>query len=554
MKGAVMLHPSPKVRTAFFLLLLMLPALFAYIPSMRGVFVLDDCEIYANPNIRLEKISWDGLVRATGGWHVGNRPLVYLSFALNYYFGRLNPFGYHLVNLFIHLAAGVVVFFLFRVTLRLARSDLEPGSGDDLAALAAAALWLSHPLNIQAVTYTVQRMASMAALFYLAAMLAYAHGRLRKGRRPFLLGLAGLFAVMAMMCKENAATLPLALFLYEWIFLQKGRMEWLRRSLPWLAAGVGALVLLAFVYTGFHPVEYILSGYVHRPFTLTERLLTEARILVFYLSLFLWPAPSRFSLEHDFSLSRSLVSPPSTILAVLFLAAALFAALRGRRRNPVASFAVLWFLLTHMVESSVVALVLVFEHRNYLPLVFVCLAAVERAGALLPRRTLLAATAVAVSLLAVLTFQRNQVWGDRVRLLEDAAVKAPGNSRVHVNLAQALMLAGADPAKARKHCLAALKLNPRESSALNDLGIIAYGEGDMAAALAYFKKAVAIEPRSARFRMQLAKTLLRLERYQEAEAEFRRILTLEPGNREAAVGLRYIAALRRMREGRAPAH
>ncbi len=544
------MFPRSSLRTAFMLMILLIPAVLAYSGSMRGVFVLDDAEIYMNENIRLEKISWDGIARATGGWHVSNRPLVYLSFAFNYYFGRLNTFGYHLFNLMVHLGCGIIIFFLFRATLRLAREGPGDGGRDDMVALAAAAVWLVHPLNIQAVTYIVQRMAAMAAFFYLAAMLCYVRGRMYAGARQRLLfGLTALFAVMAMLCKENAATLPLALFVYEWIFFRKGRGEWLRRSLPWLAAGAGVVIALAFVYTGFHPVSYILSGYASRPFTLGERLLTEARVLVFYLSLFLWPDPSRFSLEHDFPVSRSLVAPPTTVAAVLLLAAALAAALRWRRRYPVYAFAVIWFLLTHLVESSVVGLTLVFEHRNYLPLVFLCLAVAEGACAALPRKARVPAAAVLVALLAVLTFQRNQVWTDRVSLLRDAAVKAPANARVHVNLAQALMLAGKDPGEARAHCLAALKLDPREASALNNLGILAYGAGEVRAALEYFKKAVEIEPRATVFRMQLAKTLLRLGRYRAAEREFQKILALAPDNSEARAGLRYIAALNQRRGG-----
>ncbi|MCP4693868.1 MAG: hypothetical protein GY859_37885, partial [Desulfobacterales bacterium] len=190
-----------------------------------------------------------------------------------------------------------------------------------------ALIWLVHPIQTQSVSYIVQRMNSMAAMFYLLSILLYAKGRTAQTRGGAAPGrgvmhpgvfFAGAFCawMLAMGSKEIAASLPFVVLLYEWFFFQDLDPRRLKRGLPLL---VGALALLLFalvMYMGAHPFEKIASGYALREFTLDQRVLTEFRVVIFYISLLIFPHPSRLNLDHDFPLSYSLFDPASTALAI----------------------------------------------------------------------------------------------------------------------------------------------------------------------------------------------------------------------------------------------
>ena len=152
-------------------------------------------------------------------------------------------------------------------------------------------IWLVHPVQTQSVTYVVQRMNAMAAMFYVMSFLLYVKARLAEGKQKrWLLFLGCILAgILALGSKEIAATLPFFIFLYEWYFFQDLSLIWLKRHF-FAIIGISTLfIIVLFMYMGKHPIAFILSGYQIRDFTLMERVLTEFRVVIFYMSLLIFP-------------------------------------------------------------------------------------------------------------------------------------------------------------------------------------------------------------------------------------------------------------------------
>ncbi|MFH1707454.1 MAG: hypothetical protein ABIF71_06015 [Planctomycetota bacterium] len=293
----------------------------------------------------------------------------FVSFAMNHLFFGLATPGYHLTNILIHAAAAWVLYLLVHLTLTLPRFNPATHRWAGPAALACALLWALAPVQTEAVTYIVQRFTSLAALWFLASFLLYIKGRLcLAGGRPRIgwgLIAAGIVTYgLAMLTKENTIVLPLVVMVYEYLFIHPPDRLDLRKLaamvlLLGLAVGLMGLVN-AHVFT-------FLQLYDIRPFTLTERILTEFRVMVHYLQLIVVPLPSLLNLDKNFPISTGLLSPPATLLAALFLLALLVVSRLTFKRDPLIAFGILWFFINNIVESTIVPLEIVFDHRVYLP-------------------------------------------------------------------------------------------------------------------------------------------------------------------------------------------
>lgn len=204
--------------------LLLLLLAVTYSNSFKGDWVFDDApNILDNPNIRVEDLSTDSLKRSLYDQNGRlNRPLAYLTFGLNYYFGGTNVFGYHLVNLAVHFLTAVFLFLFILKTLNLPLLKDRYSSHTYSIALLAAVFWAVNPVQVTAVTYIVQRMASMAGLFYIAAMYLYLSGRTARthGRRIIFISGAAVSSMLAFTSKQNAAMLPVSTFLYDLFLIQ----------------------------------------------------------------------------------------------------------------------------------------------------------------------------------------------------------------------------------------------------------------------------------------------------------------------------------------------
>ncbi len=359
-------------------------ALVIYAPGLGGGFLFDDQPNLAlNEALKHARPTWDSVLAVTGSGNAGplKRPLAMLSFAVNVWLTGMNPVWFKFTNVLIHLLNGVLIYLLTRLLL----GRLAGGCGISLTplrarwmAVAVACLWLLHPLNLTSVLYTVQRMTSLAATFTLLGMILYVLGRRwwlgpeprwAAGAAAMLGGVLGCGALAAL-TKENGLLIVAFVFLIEWIFFRfQAPHPVARRALAAAHAlwfGLPALAAVVW-YLLIHP-ERVVGGYGGRDFTLIERILTEPRILWHYVRWLLVPDIRAMGLFHDdIPLSKGLFDPPATLFALLEWALAAGLALWMRRKAPVFSFGVLFFLAGHAMESTIFPLEIVHEHRNYLP-------------------------------------------------------------------------------------------------------------------------------------------------------------------------------------------
>lgn len=439
-------------------LLVTAAVLLVYGHALNAPFVFDDSNFANNPGLHattLGELVGVLFIEFPQPWteEVGARRLGYLTFAFNHYLHRLDPFGYRLGNVFIHLLNGLLIYWLLQKTLLLPRlrNALAPQPVDRFflirrIAFFTALLWLVHPVQIQAVTYVIQRLESLSSFFILLALVLYLKGRLRGDwlRYLFFSGcvLAGL---LGMGVKQKAAILPVLIFTYDSYFFHESPWSSLKKR--WSILLLLALLLLAGAMFFLGPAFWssIAAGYSDQDFTMTQRLLTEARVVLYYLSLLAWPLPSRLNLDYDYPISTSLLDPASTLFAVGAIATLLGFALATAKKHRLLSFAILWFFACLTLESTIIPLELVYEHRLYLaslgPIAlatgFVCRHLRWQPGFSVPVVLLLAA-----AVLGFWTWERNQVWTSPLQLWTDNAVKSPNKARVQVSLGDALRSAG----------------------------------------------------------------------------------------------------------------
>lgn len=480
-------HPKA---VAGFLLLLLLCTL-AYWQGLNGPFVFDDASnLLDGPFPDLKATGWAGLWHTLLVSEAGplRRPLSMLSFGLNALTTGMQPFGFKLTNLAIHLLNGALVW---RVVVRLlAFSPAVPASRRPLLALLATGLWLLHPLQLTSVLYVVQRMTSLSATFVLAGLVCYLRARAAQidGRDARTLLWVGVSAclVLAALTKENGVLLIAYCLAIELSLLRfrdpRGKRTGSLRQfygvflcLP-LALGVLHLVR--------HP-EMLTATVPWRDFSPLERVLTESRVLFFYLKLLFVPDISEYGLFYDdFTVSRGLLAPASTLVSLLAWLGLVVVALAGRRRWPWFSFAVCWYLAGHVLESSFVMLELVHLHRNYLPCLGPLLAlAVGLDGLLVgaaPRLPALVLGAM-VLVLALVTALRADQWRDPVTLARYELLHRPGSPRAQYEGGRILANLGValkNPAltqDAIAHLRQSAALAPNDVGALLAVGIIAGG-------------------------------------------------------------------------------
>ena len=467
---------SLRRKNIYALIVLSLLVCSIYSNSLKCSFHFDDwANIGDNPNVHLSEMGWDQLKKTLlsnpANPRTPYRPVATLSFALNYYLGKLRVGGYHAVNILIHLISSVFLYLFLFDTLRLPSQRGRYGSIAYPVALLATVLWAANPVQSQAITYIVQRMTSLAGMFYIMAMYIYLKARTGDGkwRNTLLLVMCFFSYVLAFGSKENAAILPIALLMFEVLVIQEDPGTFLRKHKWRLALVLGGTLLLGlgYLYVKRGGILTFMSGYGARPFSLDERLLTEPRVLLFYISLLLYPVPGRLNISHTIDISTSLFSPMSTFLSLAVIAGMVLFLLAIARRHALLSFCGLFFFLNHLIESTVFPLELIYEHRNYVPsmLFFVPIAILlwrifERYPS---GREMKVAMFSAIAILVVGfghgTFVRNFAWKSEETLWRDALEKAPNQFRAHNNLGVYYKNTGY-PEKAATHFEKALNSPP----------------------------------------------------------------------------------------------
>lgn len=431
------------------------------LPAIHGPFLFDDYPNLRNLAAFNDGVTWHRLGRYLHDF-VGNpgRPLGALSFLLEDQAWPTNPEPYKRTNLLLHLLVGILVFVFTR---RLARVSGHSRVAPAWIALAATVIWLVHPMQVASTMLVVQRMNILAAGFSLVGLSCYV-GFAARGRGIAALLCLGGFATLAFLCKENGVLV----FAYAVVLNHTVLAPTLDNTPPparrLLRLGTWGPMLLVVAGIAFES-RNLLASYQLRDFTLVERLMTEARVLAEYVARIIVPRLGGQGLFHDdYPVSTGLLSPLSTLPAIMAWLAALGCAVAWRRRHAWFSFAILWFIAGHLLESTVLPLELYFEHRNYLPMVGILLATVVLVSDA-PRRLMPVGIFGLVACLALASWStalNARAWSSELRLARVWHVENPHSVRASQLLAKAYESTG-KTVLARNTLMDAYHANPEQS-------------------------------------------------------------------------------------------
>jgi tetratricopeptide (TPR) repeat protein len=526
-----------------------------------------------------------------------HRYISYLTFALNYRLNGFDVIGYHLVNTGVHVLNAWFVYFLIILSFKtpfFARPDRNKRSV--YIAFFSGLIFVSHPIQTEAVTYIFQRHASLVTLFYMASLLAYIKCRLSENRnvRHAFYALSLISAVLAMKTKENAFTLPIMIFLYEFLFFRgrgsiKGRVA---KLVPFLLT---MLIVPATIIGMERPIGEIIGGFVsanpvYDEVTRWNYLFTEFRVIVTYIRLLFLPVNQ--NIDYDYPLYDVFFNPAVLLsfVSLLFLFwAAIYFIYRSRfkaRDINLIAFGILWFFITLSVESSIIPIpMLIDEYRVYLPSVGAVVAVAAGMGLLTANiRSRKIATAAVTCfilmtlLIAAAAFTRNSAWDSTISLWEDTIRKSPLKARprnnlglayfnegrfddaikqyavalqyepdafrVHNNIGSAYLVQGHID-KAIEHYEQAVRLRPFHVEAISNLGLAYFRKGDMDEAIEYYEFALRLNPNADRIHVNLGLAYVKEGRLEKAEEEFRTALRLNPGSKQARKNLDSIIRIRR---------
>jgi len=399
-----------------------------YIPSFFAPMVFDDNLHF----IDQETIKSFDKYSSFSYWaDINNRPFSFLTFSLNYLTGGLKVFGFHLVNLIIHIAFGIACFFLSKRLLLFTEIDRKK---INVISLFIALVCIAHPIQTQAVTYIIQRMTCLAALFFVLAILSYIEGRVEHSEKNKVT-IRALFCYLSTIClfylsiasKQNTIVLPLFLPLIEFLFIRINSKINYKIILIYLLL---ITIISVFVLVRGIPQE---TDEISR----FDYFVTQAKVIVKYLQLIFLPVSQ--NLDYDFPVSHSvglleIVSLGFHIIMIIFATFSI-------KKDKFITFGILWFYLTLFVESSIIPIRdVIFEHRLYLPLFGFALVFVRIIQKITKtNKTLIILIIIFVSINGFLTYRRNIIWSNSILLWQDVVNKSPQKARGWCNLGKAYL-------------------------------------------------------------------------------------------------------------------
>jgi len=553
------------------ILLIICLGILAYSNSFFCSFHFDDApSIVNNPAIK-------NLYHLKDIWNFWPcRFICYLSIAFNYHLNGLHEWGYHFFNLTVHLLSAFLVWWLTLLTLStpLMRGN-KINRHRDRIALFAALIFVSHPLQTEAVTYIVQRAASMATMFYLASLCLYIKFRtlqgsvkrpncfdflrlvskgfsnafwvvgkfvsLRGGRSPtkqsfsmqnFYYTCSLISAILAMFCKEIAITLPIMILLYEYCFLKNNdKLNW-RIIFPFLCA----LMIIPLTMGLTHSVNF---QEMHRMADRSAQIstghyfLTQCRVIVTYIRLLFWPINQ--NLDYDYPVYKSLFQWP-VLTSILFLLSILAGARFIFSKYRLIAFSIFWFFLTLLPESSLIPIKdVIFEHRLYLPLVGFSLFFVSSTYYFLENKSLkfwLIILSMTIACFSILTYQRNKVWANEFTLWNDIVQKSPHKARGYNNRGFEYYHQG-DYTQAILDYDQAITLDPKYADAYNNRGIYFMHQSNPTQAIADFDQAIKENPKDFQAYYNRGMIYHNLGQLSQAIKDYSKAIELNPNTMQA---------------------
>jgi hypothetical protein len=407
-----------------------------------GIFYLDD---FSNLS-RLELIK-----NQPNGWlafifedRIGpiGRPFSLLTFAIQNGSWPHKPFNFKIINLLIHIMNGA---FIILICNKLFSNYFQKKIHYFNLSMLIGMLWTLAPIQFTNIFYVIQRMNLLSSTFLLAAIYIYIKFRISfstfsLSRKIAILSLVAFIIMLSILSKENGILFFCYLLIIEHVIFYK------EKSSKKYFLLLTTIVISIFFYIAIS--QYYSNSYQFRDFTLNERLLSQSRILYEYISLIIFPESSRLGLYHDnFSVSKSLFDPISTVYCLIFLVALLIIANITKRKAPLFSLGVFWFFIGHSLESTFLSLELYFEHRNYLPSFGIWIAC---SGLIIHnwnhiksyRRLLAIALSLYIFFIIYSACYQSYLWGKPNLYAYQQAMDNPLSLRARYSLATAFMKSG----------------------------------------------------------------------------------------------------------------
>lgn len=503
-----------------------------YANSLSVPFVFDDDESIAKNVFIRELWPLTNAFKAPAKTTVDGRPVLCLSLAINYAIGGLDVRVYHVTNILIHICAALALFGVVRRTLLTEK--LRPNFGEKAngVALAAALLWVAHPLCTQAVTYVIQRAESLMAMFYL--LTVYCALRAFHASRSRLWSVASVIAcALAMGTKEVAISAPVLVWLVDrTLFAGSFAMALRRRPVFYAALAGTMLIQIALVLDSPRPDAAGFGTAAQQPLAY---LATQFGVIVHYLRLTLWPTGLCIDYAWPIAKTAMEIVPPMILVALLFVATIRAIAIRSAWGIAGAAF----FMILAPTSSVLPMMDPIFEHRFYLPLAVVCVSVVCLIAMLLKRMSAdlahriapISITALVVTL-GLLTVQRNAVYQTDLGLWQDTLAKRPENVRAMVNVGIAHLLDGNDK-DAVAVLMQAVEKNPRHAEAQQNLATALTRLGRFEDAIAHYEECLRLSANYYQAHFNLALVLEELNRAEEAAQHYQEALRIYPEYPEA---------------------
>jgi len=568
-------HKNP---TTFYLILpyliIAVSALLAYSNSLNCEFQFDDAaNITDQPIIKDLKNFTDPHLWVNTNF----RPLSMFTFAINYQLNKLDVTGFHIFNLIIHIICGFLVFLLIKKILRIYLSSKESNATITWLSLFVALIFTLHPIQTQSVTYIVQRMTSLSGLFYLLAVYLYLVGRTKQSHKDISSSVIVLYvsvlvsAILSLMAKQIAVTIPLSLLLVEICFIRNKEGQVYKKFIL-VTLFILILVFFAVAISGNLPRET-------KQISRLNYLITQFKVMTRYVQLSILPINQ--NLDHDLRASTGFWHF-NEITSFLFLSFLIFLSIFLYKRKKLITFGIGWFFITLALESTIIPISgLIYEHRLYLAVMgfSVCLVAIIYRLLLKQKKLMISLLILIVIAYGVTTFQRNQIWENKFTLWSDVIQKSPGKPRSHYNMGNVLSDAGhhqkaieyylsaiklkpdyvdaivnlgnswnslGNTDKALKYYMKALEYDPMFFKALNNIGVILSDRGELAKAQEYYETILQLKPDEYEVINNLGIVWARKEEYSNAKECFQRALSLQSNYEDAKKNLEIVENLMKL--------
>lgn len=489
-----------------------------YSNTIKVPLYFDDTNIVIE-NLKIKSFSPKSLYDLCFKGITKNRPFSNFTLALSYTFSKnpSNTFSFHIVNIAIHILCFLFVFLFIKELLTLPSVPQRYKRNSINIALITSIFWAIHPIQTQSVTYIIQRMTSLSALFYFMSLYFYL--RARNTKNFYFYFISGFSFLFALGSKEISATLPIMIILIEWIFLRTDMKKLLL---------VVLVMTLVFLSVSYLFIEGRLKGTIHsllqnkysnRDYLITERLMTQPRVFIHYISLTLFPFYDRYILDYGFNPSRSLISPLSTLFSLTLVLVTILIGFFYLKKNSIFSFCIFSFWLGHSIEGSIFNLEIAFEHRMYFPSIFLIFLIIAIFVHLsekikIDKKYLTIFLAILIFYLGINTYLRNNLWRDKIKFHNHNIKKTPHNYRPYHNLGTAYAVKK-EYNKALESYSKAVSLNKNSALSYFGIGQCYYSMKDYEKAIPFFEKAIEMKVWDLILYINLTESYLKLNKYED---------------------------------------